>query len=618
MSAFAVMCDFGNEPVQSDVFARVMQRLEHRGPDGSSFNISGNVAMGHWHFWTTPEDVGVRQPLELDNPPCKIVADGRLDNRPELISLLRLDPGNGRLFSDAELILHAYACWGVNCVNYLIGEFVFVIYDEYQRKLFSARDHLGDRTLYYSQFGSCFVFASEPWAVSGTASSNIELDDIALAHYFSFKIPKDGRTLFKGIFELLPAHRIIVSESGSTLEHYWTPDPSKRIRYKADWEYAEHFLSLLDEGVRCRLRSNTPIGVQMSGGLDSTSVACLAAQAMAPDDLHAISYTFDELTSCDERYYINSVLSGRNINSTQFNGDDFWPYKDWVNWPFSPNYPEMMPYRLLLREVCSKAHQEGIRVLLTGSFGDYLYQGGRRFWLAELIADHRMFDATEELKELIRDPGPKQMWREGYIQQAIIRLAQVPFRHQPGRNSRPSWLTTYAADLLYDWEDTILDPVFSHRAGVGTLGLLAARISTHEIPYAGSFSVELRHPYRDRRLVEFVLSLPAYQLFYNGLPKFILRNAMKDILPETVRTRHQPTSLVPLYNEGAAREGRVFDYIYKKEMPLWRRFVDSDKLLQAWHDHTLYENSPEGLLPWLCITIEKWFVNVMDLQGVVA
>ncbi len=179
------------------------------------------------------------------------------------------------------------------------------------------RDALGDRTLFYAFDGTRLVIASEPWAVAGAMQYRPELNESAVAHYFALKATEDGQTLFKNVYELLPAHVMVVNASGQRTWRYWQPDLSKRLRGKSDEEYAEQFRSLLEESVRCRMRSTTPVGVLMSGGLDSTSVACLAARMLAPQPLTTISYVFDELTDCDERQYIEAVKAQWGIRSIQ-------------------------------------------------------------------------------------------------------------------------------------------------------------------------------------------------------------------------------------------------------------------------------------------------------------
>ena len=616
MSAIAIVYERENTLGEPSVFNRVMERLSHRGPDGSDCASLENITMGHWHFWTTPEEVGERQPLELNGLPFKIVLDGRIDNREELFGRLGIPAAEGRLLSDAALILRAYAHWGESCFKYFIGEFALVIFDKNINKVVLVRDPLGDRTLFYAFRGACLIVASEPWAVAGADdASKIELDESAIAHYFALKIPEDGRTFFKNVYELLPAHLMVVNVTDRHSERYWQPNPLTRVHYKSDKEYAENFLHILDESVRCRLRSTMPAGVQMSGGLDSPSIACLAARTLPSGSLTAISYIFDDPADCDERHYIEAIKNQANINSIQFMGDDLWLFKDWQAWPQNPNAPEIMPYRLLLNGVYSRAQQAGVRVLLTGSFGDHLYQGGRAYWLSDLIAEGRIPDALRELKMLFQQVGLRQMLRERYLQHAVIKLLHISSildrRHT--QHEHPAWLTSFSIGFLSEQITARFDPVFNRHASVSALGLLATMISTHEIPHASSHTVELRYPYRDRRLVEFVLAIPAYQLFYHGLTKYILRNAMRGILPEIVRTRRQPTSLVPFYNKGLKNEEPIFEAYYQKSDALWRKFVREGQLMEIWQGDLHQTDSP-SLLPWLCITFEKWFGSIKKFQ----
>ena len=612
MSAFVVVYERLHTPVDIGVFNKIMERLSHRGPDGKDSFFSGNVVMGHWHFWTTPEEVGEHQPLELNASPFKIVFDGRLDNRSELFVKLGIDSVDKVSFSDANLALHAYARWGKDCVKYFIGEFAFAIFDEKQDELFCARDPLGDRTLFYGLFGTRFVVASEPWPIIGAQPAKLKLDESAIAHYFALKTPEDGRTFFKDVYELLPAHTLTVNETRKQLECYWLPDPSMQVRYGTDDEYAEHFLALLDESVRCRMRSTTPVGVQMSGGLDSTSVACLAARALPSGSLTTISYIFDEFVDCDERHYINAVKDYAKINSIQFIGDGFWPLNEWQAWPSSPNGPEILPYRLLIQAVQLRAQQEGLRVLFTGALADQLYQGGRTYFLADLVADGRMQDAIGELKMLFHRVGLCQMLQAGYLQQALIKLSYLRkiLHKRYSQPEYPPWLTSASVDFLSNWETDRFDPVFDRHASVSALGLQASQIITNEIPFASANTIEMRHPYRDRRLVEFVLALPAYQLFYRGQTKYILRNAMQGILPEIVRTRTQPTSLFSLYSKGAKSGQRIFDSYYQKNNSWWRIFVRDEQILKLWQDNLSPVSISKSIGPWLFISFEKWIGSI--------
>ena len=457
-----------------------MERLDHRGPDGSKVVLAGNIAMGHWHFWTTPEEVGERQPLELKDWPFKIVLDGRIDNREELFSKLGSAPDDDRSLSDAALILHAYARWGEECFEYFSGEFALAIFDEEKKEMICARDHLGDRTLFYTVNSAQVVIASEPWAVAGINASRPKLNERAIADYFALKAPEDGQTLFDNVYELLPAHRMTVTATDQIIFRYWRPDPNKKIRFQTDGEYAEQFLNLLEESVRCRLRSIEPVGILMSGGLDSTSMASLAARMITPQQLTTISYVFDELPDCDERQYINAVKERWHTDSIQILSDDAWPYKDWENWPPNPNQPEGNPYRLIKERAYQRAHEEGFRVLLTGGFGDHLYDGTEA-WMADLLQEGRLMQAARGLIYHIRHFGlrhafaARSSWR--VVKRILSKFSGSARIH--GEQFAPPWLTPFSISNSNSTPGTWLDPAFALKGNL--LGLTAAQSCTGEI-----------------------------------------------------------------------------------------------------------------------------------------
>lgn len=605
-----------NIPVDPIVLERVMKRLHHRGPDGHDVCMTVHFAMGHWHFWTTPEEVGERQPLELVGLPFKVVMDGRLDNRPELIVGLNINPLEGSQISDAALVLHAYGRWGQDCFKHFIGEFALVILDQRRGEMLCGRDPLGNRTLFYSNKGTRIVVASEPWAAAGADGSTEELNEKAVACYFALEVTDDGQTLFRNVYELLPAHAMLVNSTGQYFWRYWEPDLSVRIRGKSDQEYAEGFLSLLEESVRCRMRANTPAGVLMSGGLDSTSVACLAARMMAPKPLTTISYVFDELPECDERNYIEMVKEKWGIHSIQLPCDDLWPYQNLQDRPRSPNLPDSSLYRMVKERAYQRAGQEGLRVLLTGDFGDELYDGEEN-WLEDLLIERRLREAIHEVNLHLRYTGLRQTWGSSFMRRvasrmflAIPLMKQFLIRRLKQRQSTPVWLTPFAASSLYV-DNPQLDPVFESRNNL--LGTATANDCAQASYYTSRLKLELRHPYRDIRLVDYVLRLPAYQLYYHGQYKHVLRTAMQGILPEAIRTRSTPTSLRTLLERGKERERNVLrTQVFFSDI-VWEKYVRTDWLMEHWENPIGMETDIfDVLVPWLCVTFASWYRAIIN------
>ncbi|MBN1304052.1 MAG: hypothetical protein JXA13_06420 [Anaerolineales bacterium] len=613
MSAFAVIYERSNSPVEPMALDGAMGRLEHRGPDGRDDFLDKRICMGHWHFWTTPEEEGEQQPVQLAGLPFRMVFDGRLDNRTELLNKLDVSLPRGKNMSDAALVLEAYAHWGKDCFERLVGEFALVILDEQKDELVCARDALGDRTLFYAERGTSIVIASEPWAVAGGSNQDIELNENAAAHFFAIKIPEDGQTIFREIYELLPAHIMICNWAGIKKERYWQPEPSRQIRGLSDEEFGEVFLELLDISVRSRMRSLYPIGVQMSGGLDSTSIACLAARAKSPDPLSTVSFVFDELSDCDERNYIQAVQEQYGINSIQILCDDAWPYKDWEKTPeVNRNHPGGSVYYSVRDRVYRKAQDEGLRILLTGSGGDNLYSAGRE-WLADFLLERKFREAASGLLRQINEIGFLEALSTGHQYLALRRWLDVKIPALNGfvsQRQSPPWLSSTSVEYLAKTRHT-RSPFFERHAVL--LGLWPAFGSSREAFYAGRYGLELRHPYRDRRLVEFVLSLPAYQLYYGGYYKQILRTSMRGLLPEVIRNRPRPTYLNSLYGRGLERESKFLHTALQNPNAGWRKFIKNkwiSKNRDAFIPNARNKNNTEVLIPWLCISYDAWYQTV--------
>lgn len=616
MSGIVAIHDRSGAPLEPEALDRAMGRLAHRGPDGSDTVRLGHVALGHRHFWTLPEEVGERQPLALPDTPFTIVFDGRLDNREELLRGLDLGGEEGRRLSDAALALRAFARWGEGCLPRFLGEFALAVHDARSGDLFCARDPLGDRTLFLSRRGTRTLVASEPWAITAAGRPGENLDEIAAAHHFAFEIPADGRTLFADVRELLPGRYLVIGTSGERTVRYWEPDLSRRLRGRSDEEYAEAFRALLAESVRCRLRASTPVGVLMSGGLDSGSVACLAAAERPGERLTTLSYVFDELTECDERSYIAEIEKMWGIRSIQIPCDGLWPLRGWpAAWPRVANEPEGNPYRLLKEAAYGRAREEGLRVLLMGAAGDALYRRGSE-WLPDLVAEGRFGDLGREVEYAVAWAGVGGFLRSvparRLARRLVDRLPGGQWLRRPW--SPPEWLTSRAADHLRQAKEARRD--VGSPLNEDLIGLHAAWSASAEIPNAGRHALALRDPYRDRRLVELTLALPANQLYRLGRYKLVLRNAMRGVLPEAIRARSGPTSLGPLFDRGLERESRRLRAVFETPDGRWRSFIRAGWMAGRWsRPVAIGGDGPEAVLPWQCAAFEAWISDMIPMQA---
>jgi asparagine synthase (glutamine-hydrolysing) len=436
-----------------------------------------------------------------------------------------------------------------------------------------------------------------------------------LAHQLDF----DRETFFEGIFTLPPAHGLLVTAENSREWQYWFVDPSARLRYKNPVEYAEHFLALLRRAVSDRLRCSGRVGVSLSGGLDSTSITAVAATdpkhpAAGPGQLRGYSYVFQELSSCDESVYISSVVERYGLQQTYVLGDDRWPLRDLENWPVPADPVSYDPYWWLLIGLMEAAQTDKVQVMLTGHFGDWLF-GGAVYWAADMLHDLRL----RELWPFVKSSNLKNK-RSHLIDNGLRQF--LPLRVRDSfRKIRPR-------------DQLALHPAIHHRLATQT-GLRERLTGRRQAPGFGApgiwnryrdltfgfvppsmadlvtmwnqYGIELLEPMRDRRLVEYVLSIPADQL---GLPepgksKMMLRKAMTGLLPDLVRLRRDKTVFWELYLSGLLdKERQTVERILHQPQIVCREFVDADWLAAALPNGCIL--SEAGFALWRCVTLELW------------
>jgi asparagine synthase (glutamine-hydrolysing) len=600
MSGLVAVWRRNGSPVASDELEAACVALDHRGPDGRDSVASADRILAHHHFWTTPEEVGERQPLSACGGCVSLAFDGRIDNREELARQL---PDAGAMATDAELVARAFERWGEACFARLLGPFAVCLFDGRTGQALLARDPLGDRTLYYHLNDRLLVVASEEAGVLAHADVPQGIDDTTLARLYAVEAPIEGATLFREVRELPPGHLLAVTADRAELRPWWTFPEDPTVRVRSDREWAEAFLGLLRDAVRCRMRSRSPVGVMMSGGLDSTSVACLAGEELTrggnPAPLRVFSWVFDEL-SCDERSFMDAVLERHGFESHRVVGDSLWPLADAPAWRREPPPPAPTPYRLLHESVWSQAHSADVEVLLSGTFGDELYVGGET-WLMDIVRERRFATAAASVLACLSRRGPGGLWRDPGLRHVAGRaLRAMGWRsHLRASKAARPWLTREGQELAGDSE---ADP------GRRISTPWEARSAPLTLSMSSRHRVEVRCPYRDRRLVQFMTSVPGHQVYRGGLRKHVLREAMRGILPDRVRLQRDPTSYLPLYNRGFfEREGETVRSVLTSPDAWWPRFVRRD-----WVEAAIrrpLRRRDDGIaaaVPWLCVVIELW------------
>ena len=607
MSGLLLIHHRDGRPVERPLALRLLAALDHRGPDGRDVCWASGAALGHQHFWTTPEEIGERQPLGDAARGVHLALDGRLDNREELLAALPGEPG--AQLSDAALVLRAYLAWGEELLTRLLGPLAVVVLDLPRRRVVCGRDALGDRTLFYYLDRHLFAVASEAHALLGHPSVSSRLNEATVARFYALRPPAHGASFFADLRELPPAHALSVGPEDVRQWRHWSPRAETPPRRRSDADYVAEFRSVLRESVRCRLRAPGPPAVLMSGGLDSTSVAALAAREMSAGGprrrLLAVSWVFDELKSADERPYMDAVVEAAGLATLRFAGDDAWPLSDPDTWPHRPDAPLEGLYRRLHERAYAAAAGAGRRVLLTGEYGDNLYSGAAD-WLSDLLREGRWLTAG---RGLVAAAARENRGAPG------VSLGTAVLRALGGRRQGPQavdWLTPEAVAHLTDDAEAEAAPA-GLRSGLrarwrSLLDGRSAQAVSLETAVAARAGVEVRRPYRDRRLVELCLGLPAHLVFRPGWLKWVLRQAMAGILPEAVLRRRHGSSLYPLCRRGLVeREAATANALLASPDAVWPRYVRADWLATTFPRAVAEQREgAAAVIAWRCICLELW------------
>lgn len=612
MGAFVALFHRDGAPVDREGVGRLLAPLAVPGGDGLQVSVRTPFGFGHSAFWTVPEDVGEQQPLKVTTGDLALLFDGRLDNRQELISALGGDSSLLRATSDGTVALHCLERWGEEALGRFLGPFALCLVDFRAQSMLVARDPLGDRALVFHLSRRLFVVGTDEAALLQHPAVRADLDDTSVALYFALRPPVAGATLFRDIRELVPGSSMRVGHTHESSSVFWRPPAERSAWRRPDAEYVDEFREILTASVKAALRCPGPPAALMSGGLDSTTVVAVASGALkesgSATPMRTISWVFDEIRECDERRWIDVMVRAFGLRSVTFPGDGYWPLRDFSSWPTWAGGPERNPYRMLKGRAYAEAARHGHRVLLIGASGDQIYIRWRNA-LASMITQLRAGALAEELWLTWRHWGVRGLRHHRALRRLGGMLVErlVPGR-SPARARVPAWLSPAGAALVGTATSTeqvspldapTLHPAASWRTAWST---------SRERPIAASLGIELRDPFRDRRVVELALRLPPHMLLRKTLVKHLVREAMRGILPEEIRLRTANSALLGLYRRGVLdREKSTLDRLVGNPNAGWRRFVNEGSLRESCSMTTLGgKDQALVLLPFVCASFDRW------------
>lgn len=617
MCGIAGIINLDGKPLGEDLLKSMADAEAHRGPDDSGVFVAGSAGLGHRRLSIIDLSKDAHQPMPNEDSRIFIVHNGEVYNYVELAEELKALGHTFRSRSDTEVILHAYEEWGEDCLKRFNGMWAFAILDLKNGVLFASRDRFGVKPFYYYLDDKIFAFSSEIKALLRHPAIVKKPNDRAIFTYLASGygyMDTSDETFFKGIRQLKPAHylKLGIKDGKIVQRRYWDIDPAKKTVVKDENDVYREFLRLFRDSVKLRLRSDVPVGVSLSGGLDSSSIACVTAALTDGSRIESFSSCFDE-KEYDEREFIKPVLekTGSKANFIFTRPEDLFGELDRIIWHQEEPYSTMSIFPQW--SVMKLAREKGVKVLLTGQGGDETLGGYDKYYyylFADLLYSLKWRKAAEEIRlyREIKNAGG------GVLGEAmkIIASNAVPMfvkKALPGSGSLPDYMNRDFAghDMTRIFTEkkfgSILNNDLYNALKISPLPSLLHIDDRSSMAH----SVESRAPFLDYRLVEFLFSLGPEFKIREGRTKYVLRQSLKGILPEEVRTRRDKMGFAtPLEHWfRTSLKGAVSEVLQSREFRS-RPYFDAEGVDRLFGDFVEGKKRNLHFTVWGLVNLELW------------
>jgi asparagine synthase (glutamine-hydrolysing) len=619
MSAVYGIVNFDGAPVDSIQLQRMAGTPDWWVSDGINYQVDRNVGFAHLPFNTTPESHNEHQPLYDSTNTLLITADVRVDNRTDLIKILKAKSHLAGVDNptDVELLLAAYRCWGKEFPKNVIGDFAFALWDKQEQTLLLARDPLGIRPIFYYWQGQTFFFASTLSSIVAGLKNRPPINDSLIVDFLCHRFDRwVTETAYQSIMRLPGSHVLQVSGGSAEPHQYWTFGAQDGPRFKKESDYWEQFRDLFQEAISCRLRSSTPVGISVSGGLDSSSIASMAHYFLTDNGRHEsllplrlYSFVFsDRFPAANEKIFLDAVrdkcLHFPAISVTE---EHIWGLKDQLTGYLDE--PEIYPIRSLLLAIMQAAKNDGCRVVLTGEGGDqvlnvsayahpdFLFDLPLRRYKNELPYFWQRHNRWSFLPKLI-----------GNIVKPFVKpwlppaIAQQKYLY--GKSAAPNWIKE-------EW--LVNSQHLAASSSIKSNANLQSRSANHIhrrltggwyvalLGYIASLTamagVEYRHPFLDRRLVEYQLSTPPQLHFSDGRTKMMLRKSLNGILPNAVQCRTSFAHFTEVAEYGlCTKEKQQIDNLFEEAAKVQEKYIDANLFNLTWQEYCAGDKSSRRFL----------------------
>jgi asparagine synthase (glutamine-hydrolysing) len=606
------------EGLDPEVLDRMRDRLAHRGPDGARSWVTRTpravVGLGHRRLSIIDLSHAADQPMFDESGALALVYNGEIYNYVELREELA---AAGRVFStqsDTEVLLAAYERWGTECLPRLNGMFAFALWDGRRGELFLARDRFGEKPLFYTRLpAGGLAFGSEMKALFAHPHVRTSPRESAVRTYIEGRFYEDGEeTMFERVTRLLPAHALVVDDAGSIQRRwrYWTPSYTDIQQHYSETEALERFEALLEQSVRTRLRSDVPVGTSLSGGLDSSTIVCMLAEArMRTPTLtqNTFSGRFDELDpTLSEGQFIDLVVeqTGVDAHSVTPTVGGLVEESERLHWHQEEPFLSASIY--LQWCVMRLAQEQQTTVLLDGQGAD------------ELLAGYQYYFPSYQLDLLDRRRVGRLIYDTVSFRSRLRRASRGyanslrRFDHDIALGPRAlvaAWRDR--GDIGHgDYDDGVPPAV----RGMRLRRQIAEALQYNSLPMllryadrnAMAFSRETRFPFLDHELVDWCVTLPDRAFVRDGWQKYILRKGAGRILPSEIRWRADKVGYaapLDLWLRGSLRD-------WARERLFTGPIVDLEgydrsALEGLWQRHQAGENHSWALWRWM--SLNEWF-----------
>jgi asparagine synthase (glutamine-hydrolysing) len=617
MCGIAGIVSLDGKPVLEREVRSMCSAITHRGPDDVGFYFAPGVSLGMRRLSIIDLDSG-RQPVSNEDGSVHVVFNGEIYNFQELRRDLK---ARGHIFStrgDTETIVHLYEEYGSRCVDHLRGMFAFALWDGRRKQLLIARDRVGIKPLYYAEIGGRILFASELKAILQLPEVGRNLNWSAVSHLFSFLSTPPTEAIIDGVRKLEPGHLLTVSPGRApVIERYWD------VQFEPDYGRAEDYFvervrGLLEESVRLHMVSDVPVGAFLSGGIDSSSIVATAARLNAAP-LKTFSIGFSE-PAYNELDHARLVATEHHTDHRELTlGPDALDQMEDLAWHLDEPFGDSSA---IPSYMVSKLAAESVKVVLSGDGGDELFAGYDKYLVEKRERSYTSLPApARRVMGAIGRNMPNGMRGRNFLRHMSLAGAEryldasTLFR----RDDMKGLFRAEVSELLAPYEPWRAKAAYmesgdrhwlSNLQGLDLKNYLPLDILTKVDRMSMAHSIETRVPLLDHKLVEFAATIPPQMNLRGGTTKYILKRAMKGILPDRIVNRPKQGFAVPLGYWFRGKLGSYVRDLLLSDQAMRRGFFNTGYIENLVARHEKGQNLDMQL--WTLISFELWSRTFLD------